>query len=194
MARKSAPPAAVPAWRSRIVGHEEVPPDQLLDNPANWRQHPPAQAGAMTAVLDSVGWVQEVIVNRQTGVMVDGHLRVKLARERGEALVPVKYVDLSPEEERLVLAMLDPIAAMAETNADAFTALLEGLDANAQAVAALLDGIPGAPAPTGSEPSLAVFNYQEQYAVSVMCKDAADQERIYNELVGRGYDCRVVVV
>lgn len=36
------------------------------------------------------------------------------------------------------------------------------------------------------------FNYKEQYGVIVMCKDEADQERIYNELNKMGYDCKVV--
>lgn len=38
------------------------------------------------------------------------------------------------------------------------------------------------------------FNYEEKYAVTVMCESAADQELIYNELKERGYECRVVVV
>lgn len=42
-----------------------------------------------------------------------------------------------------------------------------------------------------TEPS---FKYQEQYAVTVMCKDEEDQQRIYERLTGEGYDCRVVCV
>jgi hypothetical protein len=38
------------------------------------------------------------------------------------------------------------------------------------------------------------FHYEEKYAVTVMCADAADQERVFNELKERGYECRVVVV
>jgi len=29
--------------------------------------------------------------------------------------------------------------------------------------------------------------------VTVICKDAAEQERVYDELRGHGYECRVVV-
>lgn len=38
------------------------------------------------------------------------------------------------------------------------------------------------------------FAYHGQYAVTVICKDAAEQERVYDELRGQGYECRVVVV
>ena len=36
------------------------------------------------------------------------------------------------------------------------------------------------------------FNYKEQYGVMVMCADEADQEQVYNRLVGEGYVCKVV--
>jgi DNA modification methylase len=115
------------AWRSRIVGHGEEPPAQLVPNERNWRRHPPGQQKALAGALAEVGWVQQVIVNRTTGRLVDGHLRVELALARGEAAVPVTYVDLSEEEERVVLATLDPIGTMAEADAAKLEQLLRDL-------------------------------------------------------------------
>lgn len=101
-------------WRNRIIGSGEEPAGQFLANPQNWRIHPKPQQEAMTGALDEIGWIQEVIVNKQTGNLIDGHLRVTLALRHGEDTpVPVKYVDLTPDEEALALATLDPIAAMA---------------------------------------------------------------------------------
>jgi hypothetical protein len=71
-----------------------------------------------------VGWVQQVMVNRTTGHVVDGHARVEEAISRGEPSVPVLYVELSEEEEGLVLATLDPIGAMAERDTARLDALL----------------------------------------------------------------------
>lgn len=105
-----------PEWRNRIVGHGEEAPDQLLANPANWRIHPEIQQDELAKVLHTVGWVQQVIVNRRTGHMLDGHLRVQLAMWHMEDTVPVTYVDLSLQEERLMLAVLDPLAALAGTD------------------------------------------------------------------------------
>ena len=112
MTKTSVPAAPTTAWRNRITGSGEEAPDQLLANPANWRIHP-NQQDALAGALDAVGWVQQVLVNRRTGFVVDGHARVALAISRGEPSVPVLYVDLSPDEEALVLATLDPIGAMA---------------------------------------------------------------------------------
>lgn len=112
-------------WRNRIVGHAEVAPDQLLASPLNFRIHTRYQQEAMTGALSEVGWVDEVIVNTQTGHIVNGHLRVTLALRHDAPTVPVKYVDLSPEEERLVLATFDPISALAEFDREKFGELLE---------------------------------------------------------------------
>lgn len=116
-------------WRSRIVGHGEEKADQLLANPGNWRIHPIGQQQALGALLDQVGWVQDVVVNRKTGHVVDGHLRVHLALERNET-VPIVYVELSEEEERLVLASLDPLTGMAVIDDAKMLDLLDGLKAD----------------------------------------------------------------
>ena len=133
-------------WRSRITGSGEEAPDQLLANPANWRIHPKAQQEAPAGVLGQVGWVQQVLVNRRTGHVVDGHLRVALAIKQNAPSVPVLYVDLSPEEEALVLASLDPLAAMAGTDEDQLRTLLADMTVDSEALAAMLAQL--APPPT----------------------------------------------
>lgn len=105
--------AKKPSWKNRIVGYEEVDAAKLLANPKNWRLHPSQQRKALKGVLDSVGFVQSVVVNKNTGHLVDGHLRVELAKSRGE-VVPVVWVDLTAQEEQAMLAALDPLAMMAE--------------------------------------------------------------------------------
>jgi hypothetical protein len=104
------------AWRSRIVGEGDVAPSSLEAHPNNWRKHPDRQQRALAGVLSKVGWVQRVVVNKRTGRIIDGHARVELAVKRGETSVPVVWVDLSEEDEKLVLATLDPIGALAEAD------------------------------------------------------------------------------
>ena len=115
-------------WKSRIVGSGEEDPTQLVANPKNWRIHPKTQQDALASVLDSVGWVQQVLVNQCTGNVVDGHLRVELALSKGEASVPVVYVDMSEQEEALVLATLDPLSAMAGSDRDKLAELIADIE------------------------------------------------------------------
>ena len=125
--------------RNRIVGTGLESPESLLANPRNWRVHPMAQEKALGAVLDEVGWVQNVIVNQRTGHVVDGHLRVALAISRGEASVPVVFVDLDENEEGLVLATIDPLSAMAGTDKDLLAQLLVETSADGADLIALLE-------------------------------------------------------
>jgi hypothetical protein len=125
-------------WRSRIVGHGEEDPALLLANPTNWRTHPPRQRDALRGSLDTVGWVAQILVNRRTGHVVDGHARIEEAISRGEPSVPVLYVNLDPDEERLVLATLDPIGAMAEQSSERLAELLAEITVDNAGLTALL--------------------------------------------------------
>jgi DNA modification methylase len=101
-------------WRNRIVGHGEKPADQFQAHPRNWRQHPKAQREALAAALNGVGWVDTVIENVQTGHLIDGHERIWQALDRGDNTpVPFTQVDLSDDEEQLILATFDSITGMA---------------------------------------------------------------------------------
>lgn len=127
-----------PAWRNRIVGEGEESPDKLMPNPKNWRVHSKQQREAVGGLLDQVGWVRQVIVNKTTGRLIDGHLRVEEARRRGELTIPVVYVELSPEEETVILASFDPLGAMAGRDDERRDALLNVAHSNSAALDAAL--------------------------------------------------------
>jgi len=113
-------------WKNRILSHDVVDPNDLVPNEKNWREHPEFQRKSLKGVLDQVGWVQSVIVNKNSGNIVDGHLRVSEAINNKED-VPVVYVDLTSDEENLILATIDPLSALAKTNNDALKSLVEDI-------------------------------------------------------------------
>jgi hypothetical protein len=131
-------------WQNRIVGSGEEAPDQLLANPKNWRTHPVNQREALRGALDQVGWVQQVMVNRVTGHIVDGHARVEEALSRGEATVPVLYVELEPHEEDVVLATLDPIGALATRDDERLRMLLAEVEFDSEALREMTESVAGA--------------------------------------------------
>jgi len=118
----------VNVWQNRIIGYSEEPPNKLVANPANWRIHGQAQQEALGGVLTEVGLVQNIICNKTTGNIVDGHLRVAMALQSGQPMVPVTWVELSEAEEAMVLATLDPIAAMAAADRQQCTAAVHAGD------------------------------------------------------------------
>ena len=114
-------------FSNRIVGSGVVNPAELYANPWNWRTHPKHQENAMSDILAKLGWIQEVIVNKTTGHLIDGHLRVETAVEQGESEIPVKYVELSESEEKLALATFDPISTLAGKDDEVLEELLAGI-------------------------------------------------------------------
>lgn len=141
-------------WKNKIVGYGEVDLEQVLANPDNWRIHPKFQQEALAGVLNDVGIVQNIIINKRTdpswppgerGVetLVDGHLRVQLGLRHGQKTLPATYVDLTPEEEREVLATLDPIAALAVAEEEKLKELLQEVQPADEAVQKLLADLVG---------------------------------------------------
>ena len=85
-----------------------------------------------------VGWVQNVIVNKTTGNLIDGHARVAIAEKHGDQRIPVVYVELTPAEEDLVLATLDPLGDLAAIDNARLQELLSKLDPQSAALASLI--------------------------------------------------------
>ena len=128
-------------WKNRIIGTDDVDPESLLASPWNWRTHPGPQRDALRGSLNTVGWIQQILVNKRTGYVIDGHARIEEALSKHEKTVPVLYVDLDPEEERLALAVLDPISAMAERDQGRLDELLADLHVDDAGLQALLDSL-----------------------------------------------------
>ena len=128
-------------WKSRIVSEGTEAQDQLLANPCNPRIHPQTQQKALQASLANIGWVQRILVNKNTGHVVDGHARIELAISNGETEVPVTYLDLTEQEEKLILATYDPISAMAVNDQDMLNDLIKDIDTDSAALQELLDDL-----------------------------------------------------
>jgi len=136
MSRAQPPPSS--AWRNAIVRHADVPPAALVPHPLNPKIHPKSQRAAIGASLADLGWLRPILVSQHSNTVVDGHERLALALERGEPTVPVAYVDLTPEQERLALLTLDPIGAMARAHEAHIQALLPEVSTSQAALQDLL--------------------------------------------------------
>jgi hypothetical protein len=138
--KKEQAPAFEMVWEDKFVKHEVVPADQLLANPNNFRIHSKAQQAALEGSLDDLQWIGAVKVNMQTGNIFDGHLRVTLALRKGERVgVPVDYYDLTPEQEAQALLSIDPISAMATTDRENMSALMEMITSENEQTKAFLN-------------------------------------------------------
>jgi len=124
--------------RDRIKDFRRVQAGDLVPHPKNWRRHPRAQADALRALLTEIGYADALLVRELPDgrlMIVDGHLR---AETTPDALVPVLVLDVSDEEADKILLTLDPLAAMAESDAERIKTLLQTVQTDSQAVQELL--------------------------------------------------------
>ena len=114
--------------RDRVRELRRVRAGDLTPNPKNWRTHPKAQADALRGILAEVGYADALLARELLDgslVLVDGHLRAETTPDQE---VPVLVLDINEAEADKLLLSLDPLAALAETNAVALDALLREVD------------------------------------------------------------------
>ena len=137
--------------RDRIKELRRVPASELIPNPKNWRTHPDEQQAALRGVLAEVGYA-DALIARETpeGLMlVDGHLR---AETTPDATVPVLVLDIDEAEADLMLATLDPLAAMAGRDDGRFSELLSMVPSANDTVNALLQAVANSYEPLTLQP------------------------------------------
>lgn len=104
--------------RDRIKELRRVRAKDLVRNPKNWRRHPRAQVEALQGLLAEVGYADALLARALPDgrlTLIDGHLR---AETTPDAIVPVLVLDVTEQEADKLLLTLDPLAAMAESDAE----------------------------------------------------------------------------
>ena len=118
--------------RNRIKELRHVKANELHPNSKNWRTHPKAQQDALKGILAEIGYADALLAREQADgslVLVDGHLRAETTPEEE---VPVLILDIDESESDKLLLSLDPLAALAETNATALDSLLREVDTGSE--------------------------------------------------------------
>jgi len=129
------------AFRDRIKAFRRVPARELLRNPRNWRTHPQAQQEALRGILSEVGYADALLAREADDgslVLVDGHLRAETTPDQE---VPVLVLDVTEAEADKLLLSLDPLAELAETNAQALDALLRDVQTGSEGLAGMWDAL-----------------------------------------------------
>ena len=123
-------------------------------NPLNWRSHPLNQTAALESLIyndPDVGWAGVALLNERRvedgwseaeafPAFIDGHDRRLLAIKHG-GLLPCIVGHWSPVGEKKILATLDPIAALAQTEKAQLDALLHDIPVSDAAVTQMLSDL-----------------------------------------------------
>jgi hypothetical protein len=183
--------------RDRIKELRRVPASQLRPNAKNWRTHPQAQRDVLQGVLAEVGYAGALIARELddgTLELIDGHLR---AETTPDACVPVLVLDVTAAEAAKLLALMDPLAALAETDRERWTSLVGEIETESAAVRELLDRLSRESA--AQQLPCADENDQHDaiadlYQVTVECRSEQEQQALYERLRSEGYECRLLIL
>jgi len=192
--------------RDRIKELRRVKAAELIPNPKNWRTHPARQQDALRGILAEVGYA-DALLARETAaglVLIDGHLR---AETTPDAIVPVLVLDVDEAEADKLLATLDPLAALAETDGTKLDGLLAEIKTQSAALGQMLAGLAaansapdqaaaddaaaGAPA---DQSAGAASELPAKYAIVIHCETEQEQLALLERFEQEGLPCRALVV
>ncbi len=111
-------------------------------------------------------------------------------------------VDLDEAEAAKLLALHDPLAAMAEANDEMLAELVANVETENAAVQALLNQMlrnPELPGGYTAEDDLdndipREVGVPEAFQVLVECRDETEQQKVYERLNGEGYKCKLLTL
>lgn len=179
--------------RNRIVDHIPVRCRDLVPHPLNFRRHPTAQRQALVDSLTEIGLARSLLGYRLPDgkvQLIDGHLRAELDPEME---VTVEIVDVSEEEARHLLLTLDPLAALAELNADAHARLREVTTTRSEALAQLWDRHAQTNEELAERQQKEERAPAEQFLVLIECRDEDQQTALLERFQEEGLSCRALL-
>src|SRR5262245_60040176 len=109
--------------RNRIKRHIRIRAGELVPHELNPRTHPEAQKEALLALYEEIGFARSLLASELPDgrlKLIDGHLRAGLDPEQ---IVEVEVLDVSDAEARHLLLGIDPLALLAQYQADKLTEL-----------------------------------------------------------------------
>src|SRR5437879_1268016 len=111
--------------RNRIKAHRRVRAGDLVPHEFNFRLHPEQQRSALVALYQEIGFARSLLAYELPDgrlKLIDGHLRRDLDADME---VDVEVLDVSDDEARALLLSIDPLAALAQMQAQIHQRLLE---------------------------------------------------------------------
>lgn len=179
--------------KNRVKELRHVPARELIANPKNWRKHPEQQSRLLNGTLREIGYADALLAREDADGrlhLIDGHLR---AETTPDMEVPVLVVDLSEAEADKLLALLDPLAAMAETDSDLLEELIADLETGEESIQAYFDSVQ-----KSSEKLLSEKEPQSEVAIPelfqivIECGGEEEQRELFERLRGEGLTCRLL--
>jgi len=166
----------------------------LISYVNNSRTHSDQQVQQVASSIKEFGFTNPILIDEDSGIIA-GHGRLMAAQKLGLDEVPTITLEGLTEAQRKAYVIADNKLALnagwdfetlkieMESIAEDFDLRLLGFDD--QELANIIDGL------SDDDNQLKEESYSQVFNIVVNCKDEAHQERVYNELITKGYECQV---
>jgi hypothetical protein len=180
--------------RNRIKDHRRIRAGDLVPHEFNFRSHPEGQKAALQALYEEVGFARSLLAYELPDgrlKLIDGHLRRDLDPNME---VDVEVLDVTEEEARTLLLSIDPLAALAQTNAQVHAQLRALMQTDSAAIEALWQNTQkAAQAAQARLETKAVSPIAEQFLILVQCRDENHQVELLGRFESEGLSCRALL-
>ena len=167
---------------------------ELVPYVNNSRTHSEQQVQQVAASIKEFGFTNPILIDHDGGIIA-GHGRLQAAQLLSLDEVPTITLEGLTEAQRKAYVIADNKLALnagwnfealkieMESLAEDFDLRLLGFDD--QELANIIDGLNEEP------PELKEESYESVFNIVVKCNDETHQEKVYNELESKGYECQV---
>jgi len=176
-------------FKDRIKDFRRVRASELAPHPKNWRVHPDKQRAALRGILAEIGYADALLAREMpdgTLQLVDGHLRAETTPDQE---VPVLVLDLDDAETEKLLAVFDPISAMASSDRELLDELVHSIETQDESLRNLLDELVES---AGGKENEKEIHVPMLFQILAECEDEAQQKELYEELVERGVKVKIL--
>jgi hypothetical protein len=179
--------------KNRIKEHRKVRAGDLIPHELNFRRHPARQKAALRALYDEVGFARSLLAYELPDgrlKLIDGHLRRDIDPEME---VDVEILNVSDNEARTLLLSMDPLAAVAETDAEVHAHLRSIAHTDQTAIRELWDSTVRQDARVRKGLAQATGRPQERFLILVECRDEDEQRELLERFQQDEVKCRALV-
>lgn len=169
-----------------------VPLSEIKLNPKNRNAHSKEQIDLFVKLVEYQGYRVPGVISTRSGLLAAGEGRYLALQALGQTHMPIMYQDFDSDEQEYAFAVSDnAIARQAALDLAGINADLPDLGPDFDVDMLGIKDFEIEPADKYGEeeppPPL-----EEQLLVVVECTSEAQQKEIFEELVGRGFKCKVM--
>jgi ParB-like chromosome segregation protein Spo0J len=176
----------------RIPMSERVPLEDLRFDGCNPNRLSREGIERLKASIRKWGDIVPIVTNKDL-LVADGEQRALAMKELGMTKCSVIRLPVEDVDRRLLRQVLNKLRGehLKELDVEEFRIIV---DAGAEEDLKYLLGLSDEKLQTYFDGEVEEVEYRETFEVVVSCKNEAEQEKVYNKLMGEGYTCRVLTL